>query len=144
MTKGQAVGQDIRRLGKNQGSEAYDAILEYYEKHGAEGGAVSGAYDRIGSLKMRRVQCGGMSYYISTLEDDFDTLEDEGEKISEKFKREALIKGVTAPEFENLRVDMRTHPEWDYEEFVEKFHLLAAACEAKLGKGQPMGELNIR
>ena len=78
VTKVKAIGRDIRRLEKHQGSEAYDKVLEYYEKHGSEGGAVSRAYDRISTLKMKRVQCGGMSCYLSALEDDFDNLRGEG------------------------------------------------------------------
>ena len=67
VTKGKAVGKTIWRLKKHEGSQAYDVILEYYNKHGADGGVVTAAYDRINSLKVTRVTCGGMAVYLTTL-----------------------------------------------------------------------------
>ena len=82
-TKGKAVGKTIRRLKKDEGSQAYDAVLEYNNKHGADGGEVTAAYDCINSLKVTRVTCGGMTFYLTTLEEQFDALVDEGENITE-------------------------------------------------------------
>ena len=44
LTKGKSVGKTIRPL-KYTGSEAYNDILDYVDKYGAEGGAMTAAYD---------------------------------------------------------------------------------------------------
>ena len=78
-----------------------------------------------------------MVFYLTTLEEQFDNLVEEGENITEKFKRENLLKGVIAEEYQKLIIKMRTHEEWCYETCVEKFRLLGGALERSLARGVP-------
>ena len=44
------------------------------------------ANDHINTLKVRRIQCGDMAYYLTSLEEKFDSLVDEGETLTPNFK----------------------------------------------------------
>ena len=129
VTKGKSIGRTIRRLEDHEGSKAYDEVIKFFNKHGTEGGVVTAAYDKINHLKVKRVTCDGMALYLNMLEKQFDALHDEGKTVTEKFKRDHLIKGIVAKDYQNLIMDMRTHEEWDYKTCAEKFRLLGGALE---------------
>ena len=60
VTKGEFMGKTIIHI-KDNGSESYDAMIEYVDNYRAEGGAVTVEYDHIHNLKVRKIQCGGIA-----------------------------------------------------------------------------------
>ena len=89
------IYKTIRRL-KDKSCETYDSNIDYVDRYGSEGGDVTASYDRINTPKVRKIQCEGMSYYLTYLEEKFYIIVDEGETLSQYFKRENLIKGIEA------------------------------------------------
>ena len=59
-----------------------------------------------------------MVYHLSYLEEKFYILVDEGGTLAPKFKIYNLIKGVETLEYDNLKLEMRTHSEWYYAGYV--------------------------
>ena len=78
------------------------------------------------------------------LEEKFEVLEGEGETITDKFKRENLLRNVTCKEYENLKIEMHTHEEWNYAKCSDKFRILAGVVERKANRSDTPGERTIK
>ena len=75
-----------------------------------------------------------MEYYMSSIAKQLYILVDEGGTLMPNFKIYNLIKGIETLEYENLKLEIRTHPDWYYAWCVEKLFLIYGSLEIKVGR----------
>ena len=94
VTKGIPLRRNVQNNWFHEVSESYNVILNYSDKHGSYGRIFTATYDQINNLKVFKVEYCGMSYYLTYLQDQFNTIKESGDTISEKFKKKSP-QGIT-------------------------------------------------